>query len=203
MTANKENKLLLLMSAITIVITACAIIYASGSELEDDYAVEFHPPETITETTSTQPTEIDFTEKFELEITPFDLFYNEDEVVMLAKLLYTECRGVPSTTRKACVAWVVCNRVDTGEYSSIYDAITSPGQFAWYSNVPVKEELYWIAQDVLTRWNNEKNGLTDVGRVIPADYLWFHGENGENYFRNGYSGKFDTWNYSLSSPYQD
>lgn len=46
-----------------------------------------------------------------LEFTPA---YTEEELVQVAKLLYQEARGIPSDTHVACVAWIVCNRVDGG-----------------------------------------------------------------------------------------
>lgn len=196
----KENKLLIYMSGISVAIALAAILYAAN--WYDNRPIDDITQSEPTEATY-QPTETMRLEETEPETIPIYYYYNEEEIEMLAQLLWSECRGVPSTTRKACVAWVVCNRVDAGEYDSIYDAITAPGQFEWYSYDPVTTELYWIAHDVLCRWNMEKNGMEDVGRVIPQDYQWFHGENGENYFRNEYSGDFDTWDYSMPSPYDD
>lgn len=132
------------------------------------------------------------------------MYYTEEEVVMLAKLLYRECRGVPSVTEQACVAWTVCNRVDSPKFheSTVADVIRAPGQFAYYYNTPVTDELYELAKDVLSRWNNEKNGETNVGRVLPIDYTYFSGKNGHNNFRNSYSGDYDIWDYRLESPYE-
>lgn len=120
-------------------------------------------------------------------------YYEESDIELLAKLMYRECRGIPSTTQKACVAWTVLNRVD--EYGkTIFEVVTAPNQFAY--------ELYALAEDVLTRWNDERNGDEDVGRVLPTDYLWFSGDGKFNYFRNAYKGNFSIWDYSLTSPYE-
>lgn len=193
----KDNTFILIALCVTVVLALISILLASK---KDDPVVETYPSEpNIIESTA----ETVCLEETVPETKPIYYHYTEEEIEMLAQLLWSECRGVPSTTRQACVAWVVCNRVDSGEYDSISDAITAAGQFAWYSYDPVTVELYWLAQDVLVRWNYEKNGVEDVGRVIPSDYLWFHGEYGENYFRNGYSGNFDVWDYSLPSPYED
>lgn len=132
------------------------------------------------------------------------MYYTEEEAVMMAKVLYLECRGIPSDTEKACVAWTVCNRVDLDEFkgSTVSEIITAPGQFAYGYNTPVTDELYAISLDVLQRWNAERNGEVYVGRVLPKDYTYYTGDGAHNYFRNGYEGGYDVWDYSLPSPYE-
>lgn len=130
-------------------------------------------------------------------------YFTEKDVIALAKVLYNECRGVPSDMEKACVAWTVCNRVDAGYGDTVYDVLIAPNQFAYRKNTPVTEELYTLALDVLTRWNDEKNEVTDVGRVLPQEYMWFRGDGKHNYFRNAFSGSYDIWDYSLDNPYDD
>ena len=129
-------------------------------------------------------------------------YYTEEEVEMVAKVLYQECRGIPSDTEKACVAWVICNRLDAGYASTLRDVIIAPNQFAYDTQTPITAELYALAKDVLSRWNAEKNGAAAVGRVLPADYLWFAGDGQRNHFRNAFQGG-SRWDYRLDSPYQD
>lgn len=138
------------------------------------------------------------------ETTPEVMYYTEDEVVMVAKLLQRECGGVKSVTEKACVAWTVCNRVDSDEFDgdTITDIVTARYQFAYRKNTPVYDELYEIALDVLSRWNAERNGEESVGRVLPKDYTFFAGRGGHNYFRNAYKRDYSIWDYSLPSPYE-
>lgn len=130
-------------------------------------------------------------------------YYKESDVVMLAKLLYRECRGVASDTQKACVVWTALNRVDSEDFpeDTIEKVLTSPSQFAYSPNTPVEDHLYALALDVLERWNMEKNGELDVGRVLPSDYTFFSGDGTFNYFRNEYQGG-TIWDYSLASPYE-
>lgn len=128
--------------------------------------------------------------------------YSNQDVIDIAKVLYHECRGIPSKTEKACVAWTILNRVDYYN-STVYSIVRAPYQFAFYPNAPVWNELYELAQDVLNRWNREKNGETNVGRVLPKEYLYFVGSNGHNYFRDKYSGSYNVWNYSIKSPYEN
>lgn len=132
---------------------------------------------------------------------PTVTYYTDSDAIDIAKVLYRECRGVPSVTEQACVAWTILNRVDNNN-ASIHDVVSSPHQFAFSENTPVDETLLNLAYDVLERWNSEKNGETNVGRVLPESYLWFEGHSGHNYFRNRYDGDFTVWSYSLESPYE-
>lgn len=127
-------------------------------------------------------------------------YYTENDIIIIAKILYNECRGLPKL-EQACVAWVILNRVDAGRFgSSISAVVTAPYQFAYSSGTPVNQAQYDIALDVLTRWNLEKNGQTDVGRVLPSNYLFFHGDGRHNYFKTTErSGSY--WDYSLPNPY--
>ena len=126
--------------------------------------------------------------------------YTSEDAIMIAKLLYTECRGVKSQTQKACVAWTVLNRVDADE-GTIARVITKPNQFAYNTNAPIVDDLYDLAVDVLDRWSAEKSGEADVGRVLPMEYRFFYGDGKRNYFKDAYKNG-NIWDYSLDSPYE-
>jgi len=137
--------------------------------------------------------------------TPMNTYYSNEDVTLLAKVAFCEARGIKSKTQIACVMWTILNRHDAG-YGSIKYIITAPNQFSYYSSARTVSDygydLKVLAKDVLERWNQEKNGFTNVGRVLPKDYLWFTGNGSRNNFRN----KFRTnqyWNYSLPSPYEN
>lgn len=134
--------------------------------------------------------------------TELKYYFTEDDAVMLAKLLLRECGGVNSKVEQACVVWTVLNRVDS-KYdgcTTIASVVTAYKQFAYSSGTAVRQDLYDLAYDVLTRWNLEKNGQTDVGRVLPSNYLFFHGDGSHNYFKTQeHSSSY--WDYSLPSPY--
>ena len=105
----------------------------------------------------------------------------EKELIVLAKIVYREARGVKHTREKAAVIWTILNRVDSDQPifpDDIISVATQPHQFAWEPDTPVWDELYDLAVDVTDRWIREKNGETDVGRVLPKDYLFFasHGD---------------------------
>jgi hypothetical protein len=123
-----------------------------------------------------------------------------DEVELIARTIWGEARGVESKTEQAAVAWCVFNRVDESG-KSIEEVVTAPHQFQGYwteGNVP--SEFYELAVDVLTRWRLEKAGVEDVGRVLPADYLFFIGHGGRNYFSKEWQAP-DFWDWTLKSPY--
>lgn len=130
-------------------------------------------------------------------------YYTDEDVITMAKVMYREARGVGSITQIACVGWVACNRVDTGTFGdTITDVLTAPGQFAWIPNTPVEEWLVEIAEDVLQKWSIEKSTGEYCGRVLPAEYLYFHGDGKVNWFRIEYEHNNQYWDYSLPSPYE-
>lgn len=49
---------------------------------------------------------------------------------MLARLVYSEGRGIASQTEQACIIWTVLNRVDTYG-KSINEIILAPHQFSY------------------------------------------------------------------------
>lgn len=97
--------------------------------------------------------------------------------------------------------WCALNRVDHG-YGDIITVVTTPKQFVGYKEGnPIDDDLITLCIDVLTRWYAEREGQVEVGRVLPADYLWFSGDGERNRFRNAYRGG-DRWDWSLPSPYE-
>lgn len=126
------------------------------------------------------------------------------EAVMMAKLLYRECRGVPDKAEQAAVAWCVLNRVDHEDYpDTIAEVITQRHQFAWVERTPVREELLELAEDVIARWEREKISTSWVGRVLPEEYIFFAGRtDGRNYFRDAYRNA-NYWDWEYPSPYEE
>lgn len=135
----------------------------------------------------------------EPEVTPQP--WTDEEVIVLAKMLWGEARGVSSDAEKAACVWCVLNRVDHG-YGDIITVVTAPEQFVGYNaKNPIDDDLITLCIDVLSRWYAEREGQVEVGRVLPADYLWFSGDGERNHFRNAYRGG-DRWDWSLPSPYE-
>lgn len=158
-------------------------------------------PEYLTEETTYSQVETTLT-------TPEAIVDNQNsDAILLAKLLYGECRGVESKQQKAAVIWCVLNRVDSADDyypNTIKGVVTQKNHFTGYrKSNPVWQELLDIAEDVLERWEMEKQGNTDVGRVLPKDYLWFNGNGSVNTFRNSYDVREgDIWDWSLPNPYE-
>jgi len=142
-----------------------------------------------------------------VEAPEWPKLYTDEDAVALAKTLYGEARGVGSngivsgTAQKAAVIWCVLNRYDAGYEDSIVEVCAAPRQFVGYSKShPVWDDLLELSYDVLDRWNAEKHGETDVGRVLPAEYLWFSGDGKYNHFRDSYKGG-TKWGWLLTDPY--
>lgn len=136
----------------------------------------------------------------------------QDEIVMLAKTLYAESNvlcwrgdqyGVSYPARQAAVAWIALNRYDAGQFGdTLAEVLSTPYQFAYSPDTEVTAEMLDLASDVVSRWWAEKQGEADVGRTLPSDYYYFHGDGWENYFRKGYADTGVYWDWSLADPYQ-
>ena len=173
-------------------------------EIVPDLAVYSPEPEAAT---SAQPAEPE----------PVKL-YTEADVEMLARLIYTEARGVRSKTEQAAVVWVVLNRLDNPNrlQKTIAEVICAPYQFDYRPWVPVTDEFKALAVDVLERWQAEKRATAgspaspggasrsaeDVGRVLPVEYQYFEGWGGRNWFSAKWKSQ-EYWGWGLASPYED
>ena len=116
----------------------------------------------------------------------YEMYFTEDDVAEVAKMLWGEARGCTRDNQLKC-AWIVCNRVDDERFpGTIQGVLSQPHQFHGYDpTYPVTSELYDVAFDVLTRWSYEKQGIP-VRRELPSTYLWFAGNGEENIFREVY-----------------
>lgn len=125
-----------------------------------------------------------------------------DEINMLAKVIYREARG-ESKYYQSAVAWCVLNRVDAKGYgNTIKKVITAPNQFAWYPDTPITKTQKRIAKDVVIRWLLEKEGFAEVGRTLPKDYKFFAGDGVHNYFRKEFKST-TYYDWSLKNPYEE
>jgi hypothetical protein len=130
--------------------------------------------------------------------------WEENDVRLIAKTLYGETRSdeIP-TDQKAAVAWCILNRVDAG-WGTIEDVVTAASQFTGYrASNPVWDSLYKLTLDVLHRWAAEHDGAENVGRTLPADYLYFTGDGDRNNFTKKWKSGEPKWDWSLESPYKN
>lgn len=116
----------------------------------------------------------------------YEMYFTEEDVNAVAKMLWGEARGCSRDNQIKCV-WVVLNRVDDERFpDTIQGVLSQPSQFHGYSeSYPVTDELYDVAFDVLTRWSYEKQGVP-VRRELPSSFLWFTGDGVTNHFREVY-----------------
>lgn len=135
-------------------------------------------------------------------ITREDLYPpTQEELTILAKVVYREARGIEDKAHQAAVIWCILNRVDAGCWGdTIMDVVTYPNAFAYIEDTPVEQEFRMLAADVCERWNLEKAGQAEVGRVLPKEYLYFTGDGELNHFTIEWKGT-ETWDWSLESPY--
>ena len=133
--------------------------------------------------------------------------YPESTYKKVAITIYGEGGGVPSLTHRSGIAWTICNRVLSPKFPNDIEAVVEQAsQFDGYRpNGTYDEASYYLAVDVLERFYRECCGETaeQVGRSIPADYLYFTGDGQENYFRKTQSGNPYVWGSMLISPYKN
>lgn len=130
--------------------------------------------------------------------------WTEDDLVLLAQTVFAEADICRTVKEKAAVVWCVLNRLDDGGYGdTIREVVTAPHQFAWTEDRPVMPEYIVLAEDVLLRWRAEKAGEEGMGRVLPAEYLFFEGDGWANHFRVAYLDTGAEWDWSLPDPYGD
>ena len=166
-----DKRLSIILTIICAVLMAIATVYATVTAAES--VPEGVPPEVNTEGLCVyEPV--------------YKMYYTDADVVAVAKMLYGESRGCSIDNQQKAV-WCVLNRVDDERYpDSIIEVLSQSGQFHGYNpNHPVWDELTAVAEDVLTRWSLEKQGVA-VNRELPKSFLYFTGTGKENIFRESY-----------------
>ena len=171
----KFNQFIMALVCIALSALLLCIVYARATWEQPAPAptvlVEVNKPE---QTEAPEPSE-----------TPvyYEMYFTEEDVAAVAKMLWGEARGCTQDNQIKCV-WVVLNRVDDDRFpDTIQGVLSQPHQFHGYDpTYPVTDELYNIAFDVLTRWSYERQGVP-VRRELPESFLWFTGNGQENIFR--------------------
>ena len=173
-----DKRLSIILTIICAVLMAVATVYATVTAAES--VPEGVPPEVNTEGLC-HPVQISASAE-----PQYEMYYTAEDVQALAKMLYGEARGCTLSNQQKAV-WCVLNRVDDERFpDSIIGVLSQPNQFHGYSTAfPVWDELTAVAEDVLTRWSLEKQGVA-VNRELPKSFLYFTGTGQENIFREAY-----------------
>ena len=195
----KEKKLVVITATVLplVILWASFVLNAKVNALEEQVARDAaelrvpgavdHIPEEPVQEESIEP------EPVAPKLDPY-------EVELIGRTIWGEAGGIKSDAEKAAVAWCILNRVDAWDIT-IEEAVTTPQQFQGYRSWgECPQEHLDLAADVLTRWELEKQGKENVGRVLPADYLFFLGDGKHNHFTTEFLGT-DTWDWSLTDPY--
>ena len=169
-----DKRLSIILAIICAVLMAIATVYATVTAAES--VPEGVPPEVNTEGLCVQT----------VKEPEYEMYYTDADVVAVAKMLYGESRGCSIDNQQKAV-WCVLNRVDADGFpDTIIGVLSQPNQFHGYSTAfPVWDDLTAVAEDVLTRWSLEKQGVA-VNRELPKSYLYFTGTGRENIFREAY-----------------
>ncbi len=181
----KINQFISAFVCIVLMALLICIVYARATW--EGEAPSSHAP-TVTAEETAEPEQPEQSEAPEPSEEPiyYEMYFTEDDVAEVAKMLWGEARGCTRDNQIKC-AWIVCNRVDDARFpSTIQGVLSQPSQFHGYDpSYPVTDELYNVAFDVLTRWSYEKQGIP-VRRELAESFLWFTGNGRENIFREVY-----------------
>ena len=178
----KFREFIIAFTFIILLVLLLCIVYARATW---EGEAPSSPAPTVAAEETAEPEQSEAPEPSEAPVY-YEMYFTEDDVAAVAKMLWGEARGCSRDNQIKC-AWVVCNRVDDERFpNTIRGVLSQPHQFHGYDpTFPVTDELYSIAFDVLTRWSYEKQGIP-VCRELSKSFLWFTGNGRENIFREVY-----------------
>ena len=178
----KLNQFITAVICVVLLALLICIVYARAT-WEDE--AKSSPAPTVAAKETAEPEQPEAPEPSEAPVY-YEMYFTEDDVAEVAKMLWGEARGCTRDNQIKC-AWVVVKRVDDDRFpDTIQGVLEQPSQFHGYDpTFPVTDELYSVAFDVLTRWSYEKQGIP-VRRELAESFLWFTGDGVTNYFREVY-----------------
>ena len=103
------------------------------------------------------------------------------------RAIWGEAGGIPDEAQRAAVVWCACNRADAWDMD-LGDVLTVDQFHGLAIRGEVPTEHIELARDVLARCTLEAEGWVDVGRVLPARFLYFEGNGIVNLFSTEYGG---------------
>lgn len=126
------------------------------------------------------------------------------EIILLARVVYAEARGVRSDEQQQAVVWTILNRVDDLKFpDTIEEVVNYPNAFtvADEGYLPELDDIYGerILNNVkvaFSAWEEERlYGRISRVRILPKEYLFFYGDGELNYFYSIVEpGKIKFWN---------
>lgn len=208
-----NNKKILNLSLIALIIVICLVLAKDNVELNNKLLdTKSYVKVLVDENMCLEKTISDL--NLELSITNEKIsnmisvgipaYFTEEEVSYIAKTVYGEA-GCCSKIQQSAVVWCILNRVDNGYWgSTIKSVVTAPGQFnGYHSYNPVTDEIKELVEDIIVRWNMEKNGMTNIGRTLPERFMYFHADG------TGFANRFTTsagtgevWTWDCWNPYE-
>lgn len=210
---DKIEKYLMFITVLLLIMIALQIpILARASESDGWEPIIL--PEPLTVENQIVPTQFDgYVEQPEVtndevpQMTEEELIRSvitERQEKKLAQTLYGEdrnCGGPEDTMKQAAVIWSIFNRCDA--YGQTVDEVITRSQYhGWFPDQQHPQWAHEIVRDVALRWAREKMGETDVGRVLPPEYLFFSAGGRHEKFRTGYRTS-DYWDWSAENPYYE
>lgn len=194
---------------VTVSPTMPPIVHIITQEPEETPEPADKPVETPIPTWDVVPSLGDDPQARQSAISAYTLTSEEKECIHdMALTMWKEAENVQSMMEQAGVGWCVLNRVDSDRFpDTIHEVVSQPGQFHGYQIAVACGDCpdYFtdLATDVYLRWKREKAGEADVGRVLPAEYLYFEGDFiSHNYFRTEWMGGLRWW-WTAKNPYED
>ncbi|MDR1572392.1 MAG: hypothetical protein LBS32_07695 [Clostridiales Family XIII bacterium] len=105
--------------------------------------------------------------------------YTEQDVEMLARMVFGEARGLPPEEQALC-AWTAINRLESGRFgATLEDVLAAPRQFVGYSpNHPVTDGVRAVAEGALAAWAAGEPAPALPPYAETGSYLYFSGARG-------------------------
>lgn len=185
------------LSAAVLISAGAALTTAGGSAGTMDTT----PPKVLA-VASDEPVAESVRLTLHVDDEPEKPMWSQAEVEAIAKTVYGEAMVTGSDEEMSAVVWCILNRVDSPVYpDSIIEVITQHKQFhGYHAENPMDAGIEELVLDVLGRWESEKQGQENVGRTLPAEYLFFWGDGWHNHFTTEFQGGHE-WDWSLPNPY--
>ena len=118
---------------------------------------------------------------------PLHYDYTEEDIDMLAKLVFAEAGGC-SEDEQRLVVWTVFQRVDSSDHdfkdmNTIEAVVTAPYQFAYRPKSPILENIRTMCEAEISKWANFEKPPTIEPYAPTLPYLFFEGDGYHNWFR--------------------